>query len=224
MDRSCRVPGPGLQLLVGWPGQAKEAIGLGLEGGAGDGPQLGTAPQPLAACGRIDKGRAGDRACPIEAFDTLDRSDMGRARPARPGIDGRRLVAGVDRQPQDPHRVAARALPAAAEHLVERLPAGFVSRTAVQHDVLDQPAFQAAAPCPDVDLDAVLLDVGAGGEEQAAGRNAARLPVLAPVMQALPVRRLAGLDPGLAENGVAEGLDRLVRPLGRLEGAGDRLP
>jgi hypothetical protein len=28
------VSGPGLEFLVGWSGQAKEAIGLGLEGGA----------------------------------------------------------------------------------------------------------------------------------------------------------------------------------------------
>ena len=49
-------------------------------------------------------------------------------------------------------------------------------------------------------------------------------PALAAVVEPAPVRRLAGLDPGLAEDGVAEGADRLVRALRRLPCPGDPLP
>src|SRR5690606_23632028 len=91
-------------------------------------------------------------------------------------------------------------------------------------DVIDEPAFEAAPPGPDVDLDPVLLHVGAGGQEQAAPRHRARGPGLTTVVESAPVRRLAGLDPGLAEDGVAEGADRLVRPLGRLPRPSDPLP
>ena len=38
----------------------------------------------------------------------------------------------------------------------------------IDHDVVDQPAFQAATPRPDVDLNAVFLYVGARSQEQAA--------------------------------------------------------
>ena len=90
--------------------------------------------------------------------------------------------------------------------------------------MIDEPALQPAAPCPDIDLDAVLLDVRAGGQEQAAPGHGSRTPCLAPVRQPLPVRRFAGLDPCLAEDRVAERLDRLVRPLGRVPCPHDPLP
>ena len=82
--------------------------------------------------------------------------------------------------------------------------------SAIDDDVIDEPAFEAAAPGPDVDLDAVLLNVGAGGQEQPARRDRADLPSLAALIEPLPVRRLAGLDPGLAEHAVLEAALGLV--------------
>ena len=99
-----------------------------------------------------------------------------------------------------------------------------VLRPAVDDDMIDEPALQPAAPGPDVDLDAVLLHVGAGGQEQPALGHRAGRPALAAVVEPPPVRRLAGLDPGLAEDGVAEGADRLVRALRRLPRPRDPLP
>ena len=97
-------------------------------------------------------------------------------------------------------------------------------RSAVDDDMIDEPALEPAAPGPDVDLDAVLLHVGAGGQDQPALGHGAGRPALAAVVEPAPVRRLAGLDPGLAEDGVAEGADRLVRALRRLPRPGDPLP
>ena len=88
-------------------------------------------------------------------------------------------------------------------------------RPALNHDVIDQPAFQPPTPGPDVDLDPVLLHIGPGGQEQPARWHRAGFPALAPVIEPLPVRRFPGLDPGFAKDRVTERLDRLVRPLGR---------
>jgi hypothetical protein len=97
-------------------------------------------------------------------------------------------------------------------------------RPALDHDVIDEPAFEPAPPGPDIDLDPVLLHVGPRGQEQPARRHRAGRPALAPVVEPLPVRRFSGLDPGLAEDRVAERLDRLVRPLGRVPCPHDPLP
>lgn len=43
-------------------------------------------------------------------------------------------------------------------------------RTALDHDMIDEPALKPTAPGPDIDLDPVLLHVGAGGQEQPARR------------------------------------------------------
>lgn len=97
-------------------------------------------------------------------------------------------------------------------------------RPALDHDVVDEPAFQTTAPGPDIDLDTVLLDVGPGRQEQPARRHRAGRPALAPVVEPLPVRGFSGLDPGLAEDGVPKRLDRLVRPLRRVPSPHDPLP
>ena len=90
--------------------------------------------------------------------------------------------------------------------------------------MIDEPALQPAAPGPDVDLDAVLLHVGAGGQDQPALGDGAGRPALAAVVEPAPVRRLAALHPALAERGVDEGLHRLVAAGARREeGAHHRL-
>ena len=40
----------------------------------------------------------------------------------------------------------------------------------VDDNMIDQPAFEAAAPRPDIDLDAILLNIGAGGQKETALR------------------------------------------------------
>src|SRR5512132_2554990 len=90
--------------------------------------------------------------------------------------------------------------------------------------MVNEPAFEPAAPRPYRDFDPVLLHVGAGGEEQPALRHRAHAVILAPFIQALPVGCLAGLDPGLAQRGVDEAALRLVRCLARLPLPGDPLP
>ena len=94
---------------------------------------------------------------------------------------------------------------------------------AFDHDVIDQPAFEPPTPGPDIDLDAVLLDVGARRQEQAAARHRADLPGFAALIEPLPIRRLAGLDPGLAQHAVLEAALGLVGGGGFPE-AGDVLP
>ena len=224
MHRSRRERCTGGELLRRRPVEPQEAVGLGLEGRDRHGPEPGAATDALAAVRRVDVGRARHRARPVEALDALDRRHLREALPPRPGIDRRRLVAGVDREPGDLQLCPAGVRPGPAEQRGERVPGRLVLRSAVDDDMIDEPALQPAAPGPDVDLDAVLLHVGAGGQEQPALRHRARGPALAPVVEPPPVRRLAGLDPGLAEDGVAEGADRLVRALRRLPRPRDPLP
>src|SRR5690606_3475869 len=92
-------------------------------------------------------------------------------------------------------------------------------RPALYTHVIDEPALKPSAPGPDIDLDAVLLDIRARRQEQPARWHRAWPPRLAAVVEPLPVRRLAGFDPCLAEDSVAERLDRLVGALGRLPAA-----
>jgi hypothetical protein len=74
--------------------------------------------------------------------------------------------------------------------------------SAFDHDVVDEPAFETSPPAPDIDFDAVFLDVGTCCQEERSARDGADLPSLAALLEALPVRRLAGLDTGLAKHAV----------------------
>src|SRR5512132_3933634 len=114
--------------------------------------------------------------------------------------------------------------PSLTEQFRQRRPRFRAFRTTVDDRVVDEPAFEPAAPRPYRDFDPVLLHVGAGGEEQPALRHRAHAVILAPFIQALPVGRLAGLDPGLAQHRVDEAALRLVRGLARLPLPGDPLP
>ena len=102
--------------------------------------------------------------------------------------------------------------PGAVEERGQLRPGLSVLGSALDHDVIDKPAGEAASPCPDRYLDAVLLDVGAGGQEQPTGRHRSELPILTPLVEPLPVGRFSGLDPGLAEDAVLEA------PLGLIGG------
>src|SRR6202043_4208646 len=117
----------------------------------------------------------------------------------RPRIDGGSLIAGVDGKP-----CAMGMRPGPPEQAGQFAPARLALRTAGDHNVVDEPAGQAAAPGPDRDLDAVLLDVRAGGQEQAAARHRADAPGFAPLVEPLPIGRFPGLDPGLAEDTILE--------------------
>src|SRR5581483_1130736 len=100
--------------------------------------------------------------------------------------------------------------PSLAQQSLKCIPCLGLLGSAFDHDVIDEPAFETPAPGPDVDFDAILLDVGAGRQKQAAARDRADLPRLAALIEALPVRRLAGLDPRLAEHAVLEAALGLV--------------
>ena len=106
-------------------------------------------------------------------------------------------------------------LPRPAEQGGQLVPGGRIIRAAWNDDVIDKPAFHAPAPGPDIDFDAVSLDVGTRGQEQPRHRHGARLPGFPPIRQPLPFRRVAAFDPCLAQKRVARGAQRLVRPLGR---------
>ena len=74
---------------------------------------------------------------------------------------------------------------------MKRVPAFGSFRATLDDDVIDQQAFECPTPDPNINLDAVLLDVGAGGEEQSAARNGADLSRLA----ALVSRCQSGASP-----------------------------
>src|SRR5262249_52703890 len=85
-----------LELLVGRRRQAQVAIGLALEGCDRNRPQPRAAARLLATVGHVHMRRARHRCGPVKALDALHRSDLRVPGPARPGIYGRRLIAGID--------------------------------------------------------------------------------------------------------------------------------
>ena len=99
-----------------------------------------------------------------------------------------------------------------------------VAGPTLDNEVIDQPAFQPAAPGPDIDLDPVLSERPRQRSGTSPPSGTVPASSLALVRQALPVRRLARLDPGLAEDRVAKRLDRLIRPLGCIPSSHDPLP
>jgi len=155
-------------------------------------------------------GRTRDRRGSIEALDTLDRRDLRVPHPARPGIDGGALVPGVDCEFRETELRAAGMKPSPTEKERECVPCRGVFGPAIDHDVVDQPALKSSPPSPDIDFDAILLDVGAGGQEETAMGHGFDLPVFATFIETLPVRGFTGLDPGLAEHTILEAALRLV--------------
>jgi len=218
--RECNA---GRKFLVGRYRKAQEAVGLALESGNRDGPQPSAPAQLPAALGDVDIARTNDGRCAVEALDALDRRDLGLTHPARPGVNGGRLITCVDRKFGNADPAAVHVRPAPSEQTSEFVPGLRPLGSPFDHDMVDEPALEAAAPGPDRDLDAVLLDVGAGGEEQPAVRDGPERPGLAPLIEALPVWRLAGLDPGLAQYAVLEAALGLVRG-GRFRKARDIRP
>ena len=115
-------------------------------------------------------------------------------------------------------------LPALVQQGGELPPDLRLARLAHQHPVVDQPAGLAVPPGPNADLDPVLLHVGPGGQQEPSFGHRAHEPVLAPLVQALPVRAVAGLGPGFAQDRVDEGTMGLVRPTRLLVEGGDPRP
>src|ERR1700720_2931689 len=161
---------------------------------------------------------------PVEPLDALDRGDLGKPGPARPSIDGGSLIAGVDGELGDAKPRAMGMRPGPPEQARQFAPARLALRTASDHNVVGEPAGQAAAPGPDRDLDPVLLDVRAGGQEQAAARHRADAPGFAPLVEPLPIGRFPALDPGLAEDPILEAVPRLIGCLRGLPHPGDAGP
>src|SRR5690606_10645763 len=111
-----------------------------------------------------------DHGCgAVEALDALHGGHLREAGRPCPGIDRGRLVAGVDAELGEPEPRTMRVRPGAIEECGQRRPGFGALRSAVDDDVIDEPAFEATPPGPHRDLDAILLHVGAAGQEQAAG-------------------------------------------------------
>ena len=103
------------------------------------------------------------------------------------------------------------------------IPARRVIRSTRNDDVIHEPAGHTPAPGPDIDLDPVLLHIGASRQEQPACGDLRR-ESKAPIREALPFRRFAALDPGLAQQRVARSTQHLVRALGGQPVPCDLLP
>src|SRR5690606_33300246 len=127
-------------------------------------------------------------------------------------------------EPRDPKVRTELMRPRPVEEGRQLDPSVVPGRPALDTHVIDEPALQSSDPCPDTDVSSVLRDIRARRQEQPARWHRAWLPRLAAIVEPLPVRRLAGFDPCLAENGIAERLDRLVGALGRLPAARDPGP
>ncbi|HZC13724.1 MAG TPA: terminase gpA endonuclease subunit, partial [Thermoleophilaceae bacterium] len=126
-------------------------------------------PQPTAAAADDDAAAA------VAADDGGDGARLPRARPGRtprglavaapPVVDRRRGVAGIDAQHPDRQRPTRGVRPLALQELVELGPDGGLAGVALEDVVVDRPRLLVAAPADDLDLDPVLLDVHAGGQE-----------------------------------------------------------
>src|SRR5262245_17463816 len=201
---TCRIVRSGGNVLVSWRRQAQEAVCLALECRDRDGPQTRPTAQFLAGFGNVNMRGARDRRHPIETLDTLNRRDLSVADLASPGIDGGRLVPGIDRELRNRERRAVRMQPGTIEDDCKFFPSLGSLGSAFDHDVIDEPAFETPPPGPHLDLDAVLLHVGPRRQEQATSRHDADLPTFAPLIEPLPIWRLTSLDPGLAKHAVLE--------------------
>src|ERR1044072_5186664 len=105
-------------------------------------------------------------------------------------------------------------LPGPLEQLVELRPDGLLpltlrvsARIAEQDLALDEPGLFAMAPAPHDHLEAIVLDVDAGGQEPDAGGHLGCISRL-PAVEVLDVEASAALLPGLAELEVDERLER----------------
>jgi hypothetical protein len=114
--------------------------------------------------------------------------------------------------------------PCLAKEIRQSRPSLGAVRAAGDDDVVDEPAREPATPGPDRDFDAILLDVCARREKQAAARHRADAPWLATLVEPLPVRRFAGLDPGFAEDAVLEAAFGFVARLRGFPHPGDVSP
>jgi hypothetical protein len=81
----------------------------------------------IPALSRVDEGRTRHRARAVKPLDTFDRRNLCKPGLARPGVDGRGLVAGVDGKPRDAQMRAAFVRPGPVEQrgLSRREAAGY---------------------------------------------------------------------------------------------------
>ena len=119
-----------------------------------------------------------------------------------------------------PHPCAILMAPGRAEQSGELSPNLLAGGVAFEHDVFDERAGEPSAPRPDIDLDPVVLDVGACREDQAAS-GYPRREIFPPLIEPLPIRRFAAFLPRLAEQRVLCGLERRIIALGGFPFAGN---
>ena len=124
------------EFFIGRAVKPEEAIGLRLENGDRDLPELHAAPDRAAMFVDIDIGRSIDRGGSVEAIDTLDRKRLADADTPHPTIDGGGVapIARVDRKPCDPHPCAVSMAPGLAEQRGELSPNLLAGRVAFEHD------------------------------------------------------------------------------------------
>ncbi len=111
VDGARGVEHPCGAILVTRPFDPQEPVGLRLERRRGHRPEPRPAAQPFAADGRIDIGRARHGCRPVEPFEALQRRHLFEPDLARPGIDCRGLVTGVDAESCYRHEGAVGMLP-----------------------------------------------------------------------------------------------------------------
>src|ERR687891_302494 len=208
-----------IQRFFGRPLQLDPAVQLALRDRRADRP----APQtPPLAAGIGLRDREQQRRVPIAALDRHRRARLpgrgaGRA-PARlgvlphPGIDVLGRVAGVHAHHPDRERLAACVRPVPDEDTIQLRPDLGPSGVALNDPVVDRPALLASAPGHHLDLDPVLLDIDARGQEQARLGHDADAVALATLVQPLPLRRL-GL---LLERQPQHRVDEPLHEVGRL--------
>jgi len=184
---------------------AQVVVELELGNAAGHREHLDASAQLLATGGGIHRRWGTDQR--RATGNSLDRHQPRIAHAAHEGICFLGGVAGIQGDSRQTQLAATAVGPGFTHQLGESRPDLGACRVSHQHPVLDQPRCLAPPEGPDRDFDAVLLNVSAGGEQQAARGHGANAVILAPLQQALPIGRFAFLDPGLTQFGVLEGLD-----------------
>ena len=177
-------------------------------GGVGaDEPQLGALLVGGAAPGDVDLRRPLGEHRAAGPARALHRDDVSPAAQAGELVDLVGVVAaGVDGGGADGHLDAADVPVAGLELVVEQRPGALVGGVAHDHLMVDHPAFQPFAPAEHQQLQAVVLGVDGGGEDQRAARHAAQRVVLGAGFQLAGLGHLLGGVPQPGQTGVVEHL------------------
>ncbi|MCY1536370.1 hypothetical protein D9M68_718260 [compost metagenome] len=181
-----------------------------LRGVGTDHPELSAVLFGLAVAGDIHlRGTLGQHR-PAWLARPLHRDHV--APPAQPGelVDLVGVVAtGVDGHRADRQLDAGDVPISRLEPIIEQHPGALVGGIARHHLKVHHPALQAFTPANDQQLQAVVLDVHCGGEDQRAGRDIAEVVGLGTILQLRGLGLFLGGVPDQCQAGVVEHLHRL---------------